>query len=25
VHREVLNRILPPTLVQCHCTDTVPA
>ena len=25
VHREVLARILPPELVQCQCTDTVPA
>jgi DNA-binding MarR family transcriptional regulator len=25
VHREVLARILPPALVQCQCTDTVPA
>jgi DNA-binding MarR family transcriptional regulator len=25
VHREVLARILPPELVQCGCTDTVPA
>jgi len=25
VHREVLNRILPPELVQCGCTDAVPA
>ena len=24
-HREVLARILPPALVQCQCTDTVPA
>ena len=25
VHREVLARTLPPQLVQCQCTDTVPA
>jgi DNA-binding MarR family transcriptional regulator len=25
VHREVLARILPPELVRCGCTDTVPA
>ena len=25
VHREVLARILPPSLVECHCTDAVPA
>jgi DNA-binding MarR family transcriptional regulator len=25
VHREVLARILPPELVQCQCTGTVPA
>jgi len=25
VHREVLGRVLPPALVQCQCTDTVPA
>jgi len=25
VHRDVLARILPPALVQCQCTDAVPA
>lgn len=25
VHREVLARTLPPQLVQCQCTDAVPA
>ena len=25
VHREVLARILPPSLVECRCTDAVPA
>jgi hypothetical protein len=25
VHRAVLARTLPPQLVQCQCTDTVPA
>jgi DNA-binding MarR family transcriptional regulator len=25
VHRDVLARVLPPALVQCQCTDTVPA
>ncbi len=25
VHREVLARILPPSLVECQCTDAVPA
>jgi DNA-binding MarR family transcriptional regulator len=25
VHREVLARTLPPQLVQCQCTGTVPA
>src|ERR1700729_4443371 len=25
VHRDVLARTLPPHLVQCQCTDTIPA
>jgi DNA-binding MarR family transcriptional regulator len=25
VHREVLARTLPPSLVQCQCTDAIPA